>query len=348
MNKKIHIVADDLFQNMSMAMLLKDEFRYMTEKLDVICHIGDRTDDFIEDLANLPSTKIIVIVNPPKHTTVRKIRKDIYVAGVSYIGCNTAQRLYVTALNYLKENSFNLMLAIKEDDHLHMVVSPEEARYHEGHTPLESTKGFVEMILLRSHLTFTRSTVIAGEPIDWNSEAVPNALRQVVNYCIKRGAYREFRGATVGHFACKVNDTTFLTSRRKTNFNELDKVGLVKIETDGPDSVLAYGSKPSVGGQSQRIVFHDHQEYDCICHFHCPIKPGSKVPQVSQREVECGSHECGKHTSSGLKRFGNLSAVYLQEHGPNIVFHRSINPQEVIDFIEKNFNLDEKTGGYVS
>lgn len=56
----------------------------------------------------------------------------------------------------------------------------------------------------------------------------------------------------------------------------------------------------------------------------------------------------GKSTSNGLKCFGNLSAVYLDNHGPNIVFHHSIDPQEVIDFIEKNFILEEKTGGYVS
>lgn len=128
---------------------------------------------------------------------------------------------------------------------------------------------------------------------------------------------------------------------------DLDKNGLVKVVTDGPDSVIAYGSKPSVGGQSQRIVFHEHQEYDCIVHFHCPKKPNSLVPEVSQKEYECGSHQCGQNTSRGLQKFGNLSAVYLQEHGPNIVFHKSINPQEVIDFIEANFDLDEKTGGYV-
>jgi hypothetical protein len=118
--------------------------------------------------------------------------------------------------------------------------------------------------------------------------------------------------------------------------------------TDGPDSVIAYGSKPSVGGRSQRIVFHDHSDHDCVVHFHCPVKPASEVPQVSQRESECGSHECGRNTSRGLRRFGILSAVYLQEHGPNIVFHRSIDPQEVINFIEQNFDLSEKTGGYVS
>lgn len=83
-------------------------------------------------------------------------------------------------------------------------------------------------------------------------------------------------------------------------------------------------------------------------HFHCPIKAGSKVPQVSQREYECGSHECGQNTSRGLAKFGNLLAVYLQEHGPNIVFNRDINPQEVIDFIDANFDLTEKTGGMVT
>ena len=69
---------------------------------------------------------------------------------------------------------------------------------------------------------------------------------------------------------------------------------------------------------------------------------------ISQREYECGSHECGRNTSRGLKKFGNLSAVYLDQHGPNIVFHRSIDSQEVINFIEANFDLELKTGGSVN
>ena len=82
------------------------------------------------------------------------------------------------------------------------------------------------------------------------------------------------------------------------------------------------------------------------------------MPQVSQYEFECGSHECGQNTSKGLKRFfgssltptrqNDIYAVYWKEHGPNIVFNRDINPQYVIDFIEKNFDLNEKTGGFVS
>lgn len=196
--------------------------------------------------------------------------------------------------------------------------------------------------------SFNRSTVVDGELIPWESDLIPDALRTVVNHCINFNAYKPFRGATVGHFACKVNENTFLTSVRKSNFNDLSKNGLVKITTDGPDSVIAYGAKPSVGGQSQRMIFHNHKDYDCIVHFHVEKRKDSLIPIVSQREFSCGSHECGINTSNGLKQFGNLSAVYLDNHGPNIVFHRSINPQEVIDFIEDNFDLDQKTGGYVS
>lgn len=57
---------------------------------------------------------------------------------------------------------------------------------------------------------------------------------------------------------------------------------------------------------------------------------------------------CGANTSKGLEQFGNLKAVYLTEHGPNIVFNKNIDPQEVIDFIGMNFDLSKKTGGYVS
>lgn len=120
------------------------------------------------------------------------------------------------------------------------------------------------------------------------------------------------------------------------------------IENDGPDKVIAYGAKPSVGGQSQRIVFAEHPDCDCIIHFHCPIRTGSKVPTVSQREYECGSHQCGKNTSKGLQKFDNLYAVYLDNHGPNIVFNKNIDPMEIIAFIEDNFDLKDKTGGPVS
>jgi len=197
-------------------------------------------------------------------------------------------------------------------------------------------------------LTFTRSIVIEGDLVPWKDERIPNSIRKIVDFAIQSSAYKPFKGSTVGHFAIKLSDTEFLTSVRKSNFNDLDKNGMVYVKTDGPDTVLAYGAKPSVGGQSQRIIFKDHEGMDCVVHFHCPLKENhpDDIRIVSQREVECGSHECGRNTSDNLKEFGNLKCVMLDNHGPNIVFNREIDPQEVISFIDRNFDLDKKTGGY--
>lgn len=292
---------------------------------------------------------------------VRQGRKDIFLVAFKTTHGATEDEQYIAGLQLLKGSSCNLVLA-NDTSGRHMVITPEEARYHVTLDREEALRGLVEMAALRSHLTFTHSTVVAGEPVPWSSELVPTALRAVVDYCIAERAYKPFNGATVGHFAVKLSEDEFLTSRRKTNFNDLDKIGLVKIRTDGPDTVIAYGSKPSVGGQSQRIVFAEHPAYDCIVHFHCPIKPGSAVPIVSQREYECGSHECGRNTSRGLQTFSGRTnswahgsngyhewdAVYLDEHGPNIVFHHSIDPTLIMRFIADNFELGLKTGGYVT
>jgi hypothetical protein len=277
--------------------------------------------------------------------SIRDGRKDILLVGFKTTCDATEDEQYVAGLNLLKKNSCNLVLANDTKTRINMIITPEEARYCVTSDRQKALEELVEMANLRSQLSFTRSTVVSGELISWNSPLIPSSLRTVVNYCINQNAYKPFNGATVGHFATKVSEKEFLTSVRKSNFNDLEKNGLVRVTIDGNDTVTAYGAKPSVGGQSQRIIFSEHNDYDCIVHFHCPINEGSLVPVVSQKEYECGSHECGKNTSDGLKRFGNLSAVMLDNHGPNIVFHHSIDPQEVIDFIEDNFNLSSKTGG---
>lgn len=281
---------------------------------------------------------------------LRKDRKDMLVVGFKTTSGASEDEQYVAALDLMKRNSLNLVLANDVKTRVNMIVTPEEARYHVTTDREDALRNLVDMAYYRSHLTFTRSTVVDGNPVPWDSPEVYPALREVVEHCIKSNAYKPFNGATVGHFACKLSDTEFLTSIRKSNFNDLHKNGLVRIKTDGPDTVIAYGAKPSVGGQSQRIIFTEHRDYDCIVHFHCPIKPDSQVPVVSQREYECGSHQCGKNTSDGLKRFelpdgSSISAVMLDQHGPNIVFHHDVDPKLVIDFIKANFDLSEKTGG---
>ena len=295
---------------------------------------GNKTMDLV------PTDKII--------SKIRKHRKDIFLVGFKATCGVSEDEQYIAGLDLCKKASCNLVFCNDTLYRRNLIVTPEEARYHVTHNRDEALRGLVNMIKLRSHLTFTRSTVVAGSPVPWGSPLVPTSLRTIVDYCISKNAYKPFNGATVGHFAHKLNDNTFLTSIRKSNFNDLDKNGLVKVVTDGPDTVIAYGARPSVGGQSQRIIFNDHPGLDCVVHFHCPIREGSKVPVRSQYEVECGSHECGKNTSEGLARFGNLWAVYLDNHGPNIVFNKDIDPQEVINFIEENFDLSEKTGGFVS
>ena len=273
-------------------------------------------------------------------------RKDIFlVAFKTTVGLDDIE-MYAAGVELAQTASANLVLVNDVRRRRNMVVSPEQAAYHMTNDRDEALLGLVEMAYMRSQLTFTQSTVVDGEPVQWSDERIYPSLRTVVDYCIENGAYKPVMGTTAGHFAAKIGPTTFLTSRRKTNFNNLPSTGLVQVTTDGPDSVVAEGSKPSVGGQSQRIVFEEHEEYDCIVHFHCPIKPGSDVPIVSQREYECGSHECGQNTSRGLSPFGALSAVYLDNHGPNIVFNHAIDPQVVIDFIEDNFDLSKRTGMY--
>ena len=275
---------------------------------------------------------------------IRKERKDIFLVAFKTTCGASEDEQFLTGLHLLKSNSCNLVFANDTKWRRNMIITPEQARYEVTEDRNKALETLVSMTLERAKGTFTRSTVLEGDSIDWNSTAVPNNLRKVVNYCISKGAYKPFKGSTVGHFAVKVDDKTFFTSKRKTNFNNLDKVGLVKVVSDSPDSVIAYGAKPSVGGQSQRIIFTEHPDLDCIVHFHCPPKPEAQLSVRQQKNVECGSHQCGKNTSDGLREdYPGIKAVYLDNHGPNIVFNRNMDASKVIEFIEKNFDLSKST-----
>lgn len=279
---------------------------------------------------------------------IRRERKDIFAVGFKTTTGATPDEQYAAALKLLKTNSLNLVLANDTVTRNNMIVAPEETRYHETTDRDEALKGLVEMVMARKDNTFTRSTVVDGELVPWNSDQVPANLREVVDYCVRRGAYKPVLGKTAGHFAARVDDKTVLTSVRKTNFNE--SLDLVKIEYDGLDKVTAHGAKPSVGGQSQRIIFDTYPDADCIFHAHIPMwdVPRDQVPVAPQWQNECGSHQCGQNTASNLKDFGGVRAVMLEGHGPNVVFSRDTPAKDVIDFIESNFNLEAKTGGLVA
>jgi ribulose-5-phosphate 4-epimerase/fuculose-1-phosphate aldolase len=299
---------------------------------------------------------------------VRKTRKDIFLVGFKTTTNATKQAQFEAGLTLVKKASCNLVLANDLVSRVNMVITPEQAPYYVTTDRRSAITGLVQMAVDRSKGHFTRSEVHEGPLVAWGSGVIPESLRIVVNHCIKRGAYKPFMGKTVGHFALRAttNDParahetppTFITSRRGVNFNELDKVGMVMVQAFGDDHVVSQGAKPSVGGQSQRIIFANHPDVDCIVHFHCPMKGDrhenlvrGDIPIRSQEPHECGSHECGKNTSDGLKVFelynGNLKypvkAVMLEKHGPNIVFNKNVDPKLVIDFIEKHWDLERST-----
>jgi len=310
---------------------------------------GIESGKYAERLKTLEGDAFIYISPAAKIINkIRANRKDIFLVGFKTTSNATKQEQFSDGLNLLKKSSANIVLANDVVTRSNFIITPEEGVYGKDMTRDECLVELVDITYYRTHLTFTRSTVVKGNPVSWSDERIPATLRTVINWCVEHNAYKEFNGATTGHFAVKLESNKFLTSIRKTNFNNIDKNGMVLVETDGDDNVIAYGSKPSVGGQSQRIIFNRYNDCNSIVHFHCPLKEGNvnNIPIVSQREYECGSHQCGENTANGLGKFGNLYCVMLDNHGPNIVFNDSIDPKEVIDFITNNFDLNKSTSGF--
>ncbi len=290
-----------------------------------------------------PADKII--------SRIRAVRKNIFLVAFKTTTGASSQDQYLAGLNLLKANSANLVLANDTVTRNNMVITPEEARYHETTDRDSALYGLAEIIVARMENTFTRSTVVPGDAVAWDSPEVPANLRAVVDHCIAAGAYKPFRGATVGHFATRAGPNRILTSARKHDFNRLSEQGMVLVEYQDRDSVTAVGRKPSVGGMSQRIIFDQHPDADCIVHAHVPLRENAPdvIPHVEQWPNECGSHQCGLNTSQGLQEVSTgIKAVMLDNHGPNIVFGRDVPAQAVIDFIERNFDLSDKTGGLVA
>lgn len=300
-----------------------------------------KTSQGVQAMALVPADKVI--------GRIRRERKDIFAVGFKTTCGEDLRAQYQQGLSLMKRNSLNLVLANDTGHRRNLVITPEEAYYGLTDDRDEALATLHRMMLARMDLTFTRSTVVDAPPVPWDDAHVPGTLRRVVDHLIARGAYKPFLGKTVGHFAYRAPDGNgLITSRRKSNFNELDRVGMVRIVPEGQDRVIAYGGKPSVGGQSQRIIFEQYPGLDFIAHAHVPLKPGAEsvIPVRSQMLVECGSHECGRNTAEGLKEIEpGIHAVYLENHGPNVVFAPGVSAERVIGVFERFFDLDSKTGG---
>jgi len=287
----------------------------------------------------IPADKVVA--------SLRRERKDLFVVAWKTTTGADEETMFAAGLRLLKSSSANLVMVNDVVTRTNMVVTPEEARYHVTRDRSEALEGVVEIACLRARGTFTRSTVVAGSAgVPWRSDAVAANLRAVVDHCIRRGAYKPLdtpRGrVTAGHFAARAPGGAIVTSRRWSDFNDLERVGMVRIEARGDDEVIAWGGKPSVGGQSQRIIFATHPEIANIVHVHCPLRPTAPdaIPVRPQRPFECGSHECGRNTANGLREIEDgIWAVMLDRHGPNIGFRADVDPARVIALIERNIDL---------
>jgi hypothetical protein len=275
---------------------------------------------------------------------IRKTRKDIFLVGFKTTAGASEDDQYLAGLTLLKTTSCNLVLANDIRTRLNMIIAPELAKYAVTTDRYIALRELVAMADMRSRLSFTPTTLTEGKLIGWFSDQVPETLRTVVEWCIANGAYKPFRNVTVGHFAFRDGNGTLISSRRKRNFNLLADRDLVKVVFEG-EKMTAYGAKPSAGTTSQYAVLSHFPEFDSIVHFHCPMKEGSKITVRSQKELECGSHQCGENTWKGMSRFGNLAAVMLDQHGPNIIFSSKGDPKEVIRFISENFDLSIRSDG---
>lgn len=301
-----------------------------------------RSRDGAQQMTLVPTRKIL--------RKIRKERKDIFLVGFKTTSGASEEEQYLAGLNLLKEASCNLVLANDLVTRTNMVITPEMARYYVTTDRSKALDGLARMIQMRHDLSFTRTTVVGNnlDLIPMDSPTVPRTFSEVVQYCVDNGAYVPFRGVTVGHFAYREVEGTLLSSRRKTNYTAVGGTDLVRVEI-GNENSIAHGAKPSAGTRSQWMILSDPRwkdRYDCIVHFHCPLKEGHRdVIQVqSQYPFECGSHECGKNTLEGIRDMGDgVAAVMLDKHGPNILFHHSVDPQRVIEFINVNFDLRSRT-----
>lgn len=276
---------------------------------------------------------------------IRKARKDIYLIGFKTTAGATQDEQYLAGLTLLKTTSCNLVLANDTQTRTNLIIAPELARYCVTQDREMVLQELVKMADARSRLSFTRTTIAEGNLIPWDSDRVPAGLRKVVDWCADNGAYKPFRDVTVGHFAFAEAPGVLISSRRKQNYNRRACRDMVRVEFSG-DVMTAYGAKPSAGTTSQYAVLSKFPEFDCIVHFHCPMRPGSPVVVRPQFALECGSIQCGENTWKGMMRFGNLAAVMLDQHGPNVIFSsRKTEPDEVIKFIRENFDFSVRTDG---
>ena len=286
-----------------------------------------------------PSDKII--------DKIRRVRPDIFLVGFKTTTNASTNEQFLSGLKMMKRSKCNLVLANDTVTRQNMIITPEESKYCITEDRNKVLTELVNMTLLRNNLTYTRTNFILQENIPLNR--LPKSFTKVLQYLVDNGGFIENNGNgfTPGHFGvCNGSlKHVFYSSQRKVNHNDVFKNGMTMVGVRKSGRIDAYGShKPSVGARSQKLLFDEYPDYDCIVHIHTPLKDGHHdIGWAAQRPFQCGSLECGMNTLQGMTDIEDgIKAVFLEKHGPNILFKSSIDPQKVIDFIDNNFKLGTK------
>jgi hypothetical protein len=290
------------------------------------------------DLRLYPKEKII--------QTIRKYRPDIFLVGFKTTTDESSENQFLTALKMMKSVKCNLVFANDVVTGNNMVITAEESVYGENKDRTESLDTLVEMVNLRTDLTYTHTNWIQDDSTKLEGNT-PFNFQKVLKFLIEQGGFIEnnSNGFTPGHFCYRTGPNTFLSSQRKANHNLVFSEGVSKVSVSKEGVFTVVGKrKASVGARSQWLMLEKYSSegYDCIVHTHNPLKGGSEVHSIPQKPFQCGSLECGMNTLTGLIDYGPLKAVFLEKHGINILFKSTTSYETIIEFIKKNVRLREK------
>ena len=297
-----------------------------------------------------PSEKII--------GKIRQTRKDIFLVGFKTTCGATEQVQFSKGLDLMKRTSCNIVLANDIETRKNLIITPEEGVYGKEMTRIECLEELVDIALKRSSLTFNDKTILKNNERAYPEKliiegSIPENWYNVMNYLFSNNAFKPINGKTSGHFGCRVDGREFerITSERKINHNESFERGMIPVYSYENGELVVGGAKPSVGEKTQEMIYQElGDKIHSIVHFHGRIQ--GYVPYIpfeirDQKPFECGSRECAINTVSGMSEIEpGIYAVHLDNHGPNIAFHKDVPYEKIIDFINFYWDLNSSTSGF--
>lgn len=284
-----------------------------------------------------PTDKII--------SKIRKQRPDIFLVGFKTTTNKTEEEQFSIGLKMMKSVKCNLLFCNDTITRNNFIITAEETIYKQS-TREETLKELVEMTIARSQGNYNPTNFIKTSENVLMQKA-PKSFQEVIQFLVDNRGFMENNGNgfTPGHFCYKTSETTFVSSQRKANHNEVFKNGMSLVIVKDDKFTVVGDKKASVGARSQWMIFKENPGYDCIIHTHNPLKLEGTIKTTPQKMFQCGSLECGINTVSNMDTYedGLIRAVYLDKHGANILFNSNTSSSIVIDFIKKHLNLGIKT-----